>query len=706
MCEVSKSGTTFLGLSRGAERLGLKTFGLSLTFDSLSKEMQLPCIVHWKQKHFIVVYNINKKTVFVSDPSHGIIQYSIAEFLEGWQSEMGEPRGVALFFEPTVDFQPEHTTQETKVSLFYLWKYLVKYKQLLLQLCFSVLAVTAIQLVFPFLTQALVDQGIQNQNFNFVFLVLAAQLMLFLSRTSLEVIRSWILMHIGTRLQISLLSDFFIKLMKLPISFFDQKVTGDILQRVNDQKRIEGFLTVTSLNSIFSVVNLIVFGAVLWFYNFFIFLVYISGAAAFFLWVLLFQKRRADLDFKLFSESSEEQKKVIELVEGMQELKLNNAEREKRGGWEEIQAKLFKIEVKTLSLEQFQVVGASFINELKNILITILAAKLVIEGELTLGMMLAISFIIGQLNGPILQIIDFLHSSQKAQLSLQRLVDVQSNADEERPEDTLVADLDENQSIEFRGVGFKYKGAPQALFTDLNIELPANKITAFVGASGTGKTTLLKLLLKIYTPYAGKITIGSENLRNISPSYWRRQCGVVMQDGFIFNDTIAKNIAMGDGSIDMDRLRTAIDISNVRQFIDDLPLGWNTVIGCDGRGLSVGQKQRILIARAVYKSPKFIFFDEATSSLDAENEREIMNNLRAFFKNRTVAIIAHRLSTIRNADRIVVLGDSGVIETGTHDDLIKSKGHYYRLVKNQFENEVQDSYDKLTTLSKSNAGIF
>lgn len=702
---MSRSGTSFLGLSRASEKLGLKTFGLSLTFDSLSKEMQLPCIVHWKQKHFIVVYKVTKKTVFVSDPSHGLIQYPISEFLDGWQSEKRVARGVALFFEPTVSFQSESSKEEPKVSLFFLWKYLVKYKQLLLQLCFSVLAVTAIQLAFPFLTQALVDHGIQDQNFNFVFLVLAAQLMLFLSRTSLEVIRSWILMHIGTRLQISLLSDFFIKLMKLPISFFDQRATGDILQRVNDQKRIEGFLTVTSLNSIFSAVNLIVFGAVLWFYSFLIFLIYALGAAAFFLWVLLFQKKRADLDFKLFSEQSEEQKKVIELVDGMQELKLNNAEREKRAGWEHIQSKLFKIEVKTLSLEQVQVVGASFINELKNILITILAAKLVIEGQLTLGMMLAISFIIGQLNGPILQIIDFLHSSQKAQLSLQRLVDVQTHADEERSEENLVSEVDENQGINFRNVSFKYNGSEQAVFTNLNIELSANKITAFVGESGAGKTTLLKLLLKIYSPDSGKITIGSEDLRNVSPSYWRRHCGVVMQDGFIFNDTIARNIAMGDGLIDNDRLRTAIQVSNVKEFSDDLPLGLNTVIGSDGRGLSVGQKQRILIARAVYKNPKFIFFDEATSSLDAENEKSIMDNLRAFFKGRTVAIIAHRLSTIRNADLIVVLGARGVIESGTHEHLIKSKGHYYRLVKNQFEIQVDDSCEELIGVSNSNGRV-
>lgn len=676
-----------------------------MTFDSLLKEMQLPCIVHWKQKHFIVVYKITKKTVFVSDPSHGLIQYPTTEFLEGWQSDKAAARGVALFFEPTVDFQSETSSEERKVSLFFLWKYLVKYKQLLLQLCFNVLAVTAIQLAFPFLTQALVDHGIQNQNFNFVFLVLAAQLMLFLSRTSLEVIRSWILMHIGTRLQISLLSDFFVKLMKLPISFFDQKVTGDILQRVNDQKRIEGFLTVTSLNSIFSVVNLIVFGAVLWFYSFLIFLIYSFGAAAFFLWVLLFQKKRADLDYKLFSESSEEQKKVIELVEGMQELKLNNAEREKRRGWEYIQSKLFKIEMKTLSLEQFQVVGASFINELKNIIITILAAKLVIEGQLTLGMMLAISFIIGQLNGPILQIVDFLHSSQKARLSLQRLVDVQSRADEERPEEEFVSEVDRSESITFRNVSFKYSGSEHPVFTNLNIELPANKITAFVGESGAGKTTLLKLLLKIYSPDSGKITVGSEDLKNVSPSNWRRHCGVVMQDGFIFNDTIGKNIAMGDGQIDKDRLRTAIQISNVKQFCDDLPLGLNTVIGSDGRGLSIGQKQRILIARAVYKNPKFIFFDEATSSLDAANEKSIMDNLRAFFKGRTVAIIAHRLSTIRNADLIVVLGNSGVIEAGTHEHLVKSKGHYYQLVKNQFEIKVNDSYDEVMDLSNSNGGV-
>lgn len=687
LSETTRIGASLLGLCQAAEKLGLKTFAAKVSFEKLIEEVTLPCIVHWRQNHFVVVYKIGKKKVHLSDPAHGLITYSKEEFLRNWiGSSDANAEGVVLLLEPTAEFyEREEDDKESVLGFRFLFRYLKRYKKLISQLIFGLLAASIIQLAFPFFTQAIVDVGIQNQDLNFILLILLAQLMLFLGRISLEVIRRWILLHIGSRVKISLISDFFIKLMKLPISFFDRKVTGDIIQRIYDHRRVENFLTVTSLNVIFSLITFIVFGLVLLYYNFLVFTIFLVGSLIYVGWIMLFQRRRKDLDYKHFSQLSNEQTKVIELIQGMQEIKLHRAERQKRWSWEYIQARIFKIEIKNHSLEQYQTVGASFINELKNILITVLTAKLVIDGQLTLGMMLAVSYIIGQLNAPLLQLVEFMHSTQNAKISLERLSSIHQQKDEEATSEDKIKDIDVNSDIVVNNLSFRYPGSSDPVLKDLYFTLPANKVTAIVGPSGSGKTTLLKLLLKMYDPAKGEISIGTVNLKNVSVDLWRAVTGVVMQEGFIFNDTIASNITLGYDRIDKERLFRSLALSNAKEFVSDLPLGMNTKVGSDGVGLSTGQKQRILIARAIYKNPKYIFFDEATSALDANNEEMIINNLREFFKDRTAVVIAHRLSTVRNADQILVLDRHQIVERGNHESLITEKGVYYNLIKNQLE---------------------
>lgn len=474
--------------------------------------------------------------------------------------------------------------------------------------------------------------------------------------------------------------------MKLPISFFDTKMMGDLLQRINDHYRIEIFLTSATLNILFSFFNLIIFGIVLAFYNISILWVFLIGSLFYTLWLVFFLDRRKVIDYKRFNQMKENQNALIQLISGMQEIKLHNSERLKRWQWESIQAKLFKVSIQGLKLEQYQSAGATFINELKNIIITFLSAKAVIDGDMTLGMMLAVQYILGQLNSPLQQMILFMHTAQDAKISLERLAEIHDQDDEEKDELSKIHELPKQRDIHLKNVNFRYDG-PQSecVLKNINMEIPEGKITAIVGTSGSGKTTLLKLLLKFYAPVQGEIKVGTYNLANISNKLWRNKCGAVMQNGFIFSDNIAKNIAVGDEYIDREKIQKAIDIANIRSFIESLPLGFNTKIGGDGHGLSEGQKQRILIARAVYKNPEILFFDEATNALDANNEKAIMENLNEFFKNKTVIIVAHRLSTVKNADRIIVLEKGDLVESGAHEELVKKKGHYFNLVKNQLE---------------------
>ena len=690
LSETTRTGSNLYALGDAAEHLGFRSLGIKITLQKL-EQTPLPCILHWNKNHYVVLYNIKKGIYHVSDPAHGLLKYNSSELLKYWignNATHTTEEGVVLLLESSPKLKDYVTTTKEGDKDFgfsFLSKYILKYKRFLWQLIIGLIAASLLQLIFPFLTQSIVDVGIKNQDIHFIYLILFAQLALFIGRTAIEVIRSWILLHLSTRINISLVSDFFIKLMNLPIAFFDTRMTGDILQRINDHKRIERILTTSSLNVLFSMVNLIIFSLVLGYYSLQIFGIFLTGSILYFLWIITFLKKRKDVDYKRFSEVSQEQSKVIELINGMQEIKLHNAEKQKRWGWEFLQARLFKVSIEGLALEQYQSVGSGFINELKNILITVLSAKLVIDGEITLGMMLAISYIVGQLNSPIAQLINFIREVQDARISLDRLSEIHNKEDEEQQDQDKITEISKDLNFMFENVSFSYVGSNQFVLKDLDVDIPANKITAIVGTSGSGKTTLMKLLLKFYEPNKGHIKLGHHNLKHVSQKTWRNECGVVMQEGYIFSDTIANNIAVGVDYIDKIKLAHAVDVANIKAFIESLPLSYNTKIGMEGVGLSTGQKQRLLIARAVYKNPNFLFFDEATSALDANNEKVIMEKLNVFFKNKTVVVIAHRLSTVKNSDQIVVLDEGHIVEVGNHHTLVKQKGHYYNLVKNQLE---------------------
>ncbi|UII30233.1 peptidase domain-containing ABC transporter [Fulvivirga ulvae] len=685
---ITREGVSLLGISDAAESIGFRTLAAKIPFDKLKEEAPTPFIAHWRQQHFIVVYGFKKNHVLVSDPAHGLVKLTKKEFLDGWLSDTdkGQEIGVVLLLEPAPDF---YTTEDEKVNksgFQFLFKYLRPYRKFITQLFIGMLVGSILQLIFPFLTQSIVDIGIQNQDLNFVTLILIAQLMLFFSRTAVEFIRGWILLHLGTRINISILSDFLIKLMRLPVSFFDTKMIGDLLQRIGDHSRIESFLTSSTLNILFSFINLIIFGVVLAIYDLKIFTIFFIGSAIYMAWIMIFMKKRRDLDYKRFDQMSSNQSNLIQLITGMQEIKLHNSEKQKRWEWERIQAKLFKVSISGLALNQYQEAGSSFINELKNIVITFLAAKAVIDGDITLGMMLAIQYIIGQLNAPINQLVGFIHTAQDAKISLERLGEIHGREDEENINEEKITIFPEDKSLKLEHVTFQYEGPhSEYALKDISLEIPEGKVTAIVGASGSGKTTLVKLLLKFYEPTQGEIRLGDINLNNYSNRLWRDKCGAVLQDGFIFSDTIAKNISIKDDYINKEKLLYAVKVANIQEFIESLPLGYNTKIGNDGHGLSQGQKQRILIARSVYKSPEYIFFDEATNALDANNEKVIMENLDRFFVGRTVIVVAHRLSTVKNADQIIVLDKGHITEIGTHTELTKKRGDYYRLVKNQLE---------------------
>ncbi|MEO0777615.1 MAG: peptidase domain-containing ABC transporter, partial [Bacteroidota bacterium] len=656
-------------------------------YDRLIEDIPLPCIAHWRQNHFIVVTKATKKHVWVADPAAGKFRLRKEEFLDGWASHQdeGEELGILLLLEATPDFYNRDGEQLDKSSFLYLWQYLKSYKTLLAQLALGLVFLSGLQLVFPFLMQSIVDIGIKNQDTSFVMLILVAHAVLFFSQTAVEFIRSWILLHIGVRVNISLISDFLIKMMKLPVRFFDTKMTGDLLQRIQDNRRVESFLSSTTLVTIFSLLTFVIFGIVLAQYDLLIFGIFATATVIYLTWVLVFLRIRRELDYKRFDQMAENQSNLIQLISGIKEIKLHNAEKQKRWAWERIQARLFRISLRYLRVDQLQRSGATFINESKNILISFLAAKAVIDGQMTLGMMLAVQYIIGQLNGPVEQMVRFIHSAQDAKISLERMNEIHMREDEEKIEEKITI-LPEAGDLSFEKVSFQYSGphSPMVL-KNVSIDIPRGKQTAIVGTSGSGKTTILKLLLNFYQPTHGQVRLGDISLNNLLNKLWRSKVGVVMQEGFIFSDSIAKNIALGDDVVDRRRLLEAVKVANFQHFVESLPLGYNTKVGPDGMGLSQGQKQRLLIARAVYKDPEYIFFDEATNSLDAYNEMIIMENLEAFFQGRTVVVVAHRLSTVKNADNIIVLEEGEVIEQGTHEQLTQRRGAYFHLVKNQLE---------------------
>jgi len=692
--QYGKQGVSLLGLADAAESISLKSVGAKITFEQLINDAPLPAIIHWDQYHFVVLTpQSSKNKLVIADPAKGLITLNKGDFLKQWVSttENSTGKGIALLLESTpqfkeMDFSEDGQAEKKKIGWDFLFSYIKEHKTYFFQILLGLLIGSILQLIFPYLTQSIVDTGINTQNLNFIQIVLAAQLMLLFSQTMVEFIRSRILLHISTRINISLLSGFWAKLLKLPMQFFDSKHPGDIIQRIGDHHRIESFLTGTALNTFFSIFNIIIFSFVLLSYNTSIFFIFAAASFLYLLWIQVFLKYRRQLDYKRFSIASRENNATMQLVYGMQEIKLNNAENTYRWAWEGLQAGLFKINFKSLSLQQYQQMGAFFINQGKNILITFIVAKLVIEGKLTLGMMLAIQYIIGQLNSPIEQLIGFTQQAQDAKISLERLNDIHSLDDEEPAHKHFNHYLPEEHNILIKNLSFTYPGAGnEPVLKNINLTIPQGKVTAIVGMSGSGKTTLIKLLLRFYENYKGDIYLGNASFKTISPKFWRSVSGAVMQDNFVFNDNIRKNITVTNEKVDEQRLIQACKTANILSFVESLPLGFYTKLGAEGNGISGGQKQRLSIARAVYKNPQFIFFDEATNSLDANNEKVILENLQQFFQNKTVIVVAHRLSTVKNADKIIVMENGEIAEEGTHTELTLKKGKYYELVKNQLE---------------------
>ena len=692
LCVATSEGVSMLGVNEAANKLGLRTMCARTDFDTLSKAT-LPCVLHWNQNHFVVLYKVRKGRIFyVADPGKGLVKYNLEEFGKHWVStaSQGEEKGIAMFLEPTLEFYSHKVDNEEEDgsprSFQFLFGYIKQYRKYFGQIVLGLLVGSLLQLILPFLTQSIVDVGIKNQNIGFIWLILLGQLMLTISRTAIDFIRRWLLLHISLRINISLVSDFFIKLLKLPMSFFDTKLMGDLMQRMGDHSRVNSFLTQQTLSIVFSLFTFVVFSIVLLSYNWLIFAIFMLGSLLYGGWLALFLRRRKVLDYELFEQQAINNNKTYEFITSMQEIKLQDCEQRRRWEWEDVQADLFGVQMKSLKLQQTQEAGSIFINELKNIVITVVAATAVIHGQLTLGMMLAVQYIIGQLNSPVEQLMSFFYSVQDVRISLERINEIHHVDDENGKQGLETSVTDETKGIDMENINFKYD--PHALKTiidDVSLTIPKGKVTAIVGASGSGKTTLIKLMLGYYPVLGGQINIGGTDVNTLNKKWWRRQCGVVMQDGVIFSESIARNIAVDDKEIDKQRLQTAAEIACIHNYVMGLPLKYNTKIGRDGVGLSQGQKQRILIARAVYKNPDYIFLDEATNSLDANNERMIVEHLDEFYKGKTVVIVAHRLSTVKNADQIVVLDKGKVVEIGNHEELTAKRGAYYNLVKNQLE---------------------
>ncbi|GAB5465645.1 MAG: peptidase domain-containing ABC transporter [Candidatus Kapaibacteriales bacterium] len=688
-CFISREGVSLLGTSEGAESVGFRTAGYRLTYEDLIEKSSFPCIAHWEGNHFVVIYKITKKFIWIADPGRGKIKYTKKDFLDAWASGMddGEKNGIVLLLEPTPEFFSYQDEKTDKQSFKHVWNYVKPYKKYLIQLFIGLLIGSLIQLIMPLLTQAVVDIGISSNDIDFIYLVLAAQLALLVGRMTINLISDRIELHIGTRINISMVSDFLIKMMKLPLMFYDRIMIGDIFQRVEDHKRIQDFLTESALGLVYSAMNIIIFGIVIAIFDVNIFIVFLLFTFAYIIWILFFLKKLKILDQQVFEQKSKSHTKLNQIISGIQDIKLNNNELPQRWDWEKIQTKLFTVSLANLNHNQLQSTGSTLINEMKNIIITIMSATAVINGQITLGMMLSLQFIIGQLNAPLQQVIELIQKYQYAKVSLERINEIHVVENEEDENEEKVVDFPENNhTIKINDLSFSYEGKNRNMIIDqMNLEIEEAKITAIVGASGSGKSTLMKILLGFYKPTKGEIKIDNVDLYDYSTHLWKSKIGVVMQEGYVFTDTIENNIALSEEKIDRKRMAFATKVACIDEFIEQLPLGYNTKIGEQGLPISLGQKQRILIARAVYKNPHYMFLDEATSALDAKNESQIMQNLNMFYKGKTVFVIAHRLSTVVNADTIVVLDRGKIIEQGTHSELVSQKGYYYNLVKNQIE---------------------
>ncbi len=684
---VDRQGVSLMGISDAAEAIGIHSLGVKIDYDRLIDDIPLPCIAFWRQSHFVVVFKANKKHVWVGDPAAGVFKMTRKEFEEGWISDQYEGKGVGvlLLLETTPDFYATDDQEVDKSSLSYILSYFRKHRKLLFQLGLGLFFGSILQLCIPFVMKAVVDIGISLSDANFIIIMFIAYAVLFFSQTLVESLRSWILLHLGVRVNINLISDFLVKLLRQPIRFFDTRMSGDIMQRISDHQRVEQLLTSTTLTAIFSAFTFVIFGVVLFYFDPVILIIFLVGSLLYLIWVLYFLKRRKELDYKRFDQLAANQSSLMQMVQGIEDIKLHNAEKYKRWQWERIQARLYRVSARYLAVDQWQRSGARFLNESKNILISFVAARAVVEGQMTLGMLVAIQYIIGQLNGPVEQIIEFIRAVQDARISLERMNDIHQREDESSGTDKITI-LPENGDLQLEDVSFQY-GGPHSpwVLSEINLLIPQGKTTAIVGTSGSGKTTLLKLLLNFYPPTEGNVKLGDIQLQNFQIRMWRNRCGAVLQDGYIFSESIARNIALGDDIVDKKRLLKAVKLANIQDFIESLPLGYNTKIGQEGMGLSQGQRQRLLIARAIYKDPAYFFFDEATNALDSNNERQIMENLESYFEGKTVVVVAHRLSTVRNADHIIVLDQGRIIEQGTHERLVNLGGSYYRLIKNQLE---------------------
>ncbi len=714
---VSKEGVTLMGLCEAAESIGLKTLPVRVSLQEIQQQVPRPCILHWNQDHFVVLYAVKKNfwkahpTFVVADPAHALVELSEEVFRETWQNS--QEKGIALLMEPTAEFYSLSKGPQTPENSFsFLFQYLIPYRRYGLQVLLGIVFSSLLALLFPFLLQSLVDYGIQQRNYRFIHLVLFSQGLFLVGSLSVDFIRNWIVLHVSSRVSVSIITSFLTKLMKLPLRYYDSKNVGDIIQRIADHQRIESFLTGSSLQTLLALVNLVTFSVILGIYSRFILLLFGVGSLFTFLWILLFLKKRNQLDYHRFQRLREQQNSIYDLITGIHEIKLNIGERARRWEWENVQAKLFRVNIKALALQQYQEIGASLLTYAKNLTISYVIALAVIEQEFTLGIMFSISYVVGQMNSPILQLIHFLHSWQDAHMSVKRLSEIHARSDEEtdqaiarhlKMEDeaafthsfyessSLNSHLHQRSTsapgIHLEQLSFHYENSKDRLaLSRISMHIPPGKITAIVGASGSGKTTLLKLLLKFYEPTSGTIQVEGKRLKETSSQAWRKRCGVVFQDGYVFSDTIARNIAVDGQPIEEQRLMQAVKAANFLEVVEQTTMGFATKVGYGGLALSGGQKQRLLIARALYKNPAYLFFDEATSALDAENERQVLRNLETFFVDRTVVVIAHRLSTIQQADQIIVMHQGQIVQVGTHESLTAhTSGPYYELVKNQLQ---------------------
>jgi len=680
---LQKGGASLAGISEALDAVGIDAVGIRADFVELVNDVPLPAIAHWENNHFIVIHRTSIKFIYVSDPAIGLIRYNHKEFIEKWGGKHNG-KGILLLVEPNHRFGNNPVEDIAPIGLEYLYQYLLPFKKYIGQLFLGLLLASIIQLLLPFLTQSLVDYGIDYENISFIYLVVIAQIFLFLTRLASEIIRDWLLLHMSTQINITMVSDFLDKLLLLPITYFDSKTKGDFMQRIYDHHRIDEFLGGRSLSIAFDLFSIVAFGLVLGYFNIDVLIIFMIGTFLFTGWTILFLKRKALLDHKLFNLNRQDQSLLIQLITAIREIKLNGSEKRRKLEWKKVQASLYRLKIKILNVDQIQLKGGTFLNEMTSILIIFWSAKEVVFGEITLGTMLAIQFIVGSLSIPISNTMDFIVGLQRATLSLKRLSEVHSQNIEALPIDST--NIINPDDIVISNLDFGYgEGVSRKVLDDLSITIPKGKITAIVGHSGSGKTTLLKLLLKLYEPRKGNIRIGGDNLKFINVKKWREHCGAVLQDGTMFNDTFERNITESLANMPTNRkcLIEATAMANLTELVDNLPLGYDTLIGEQGSILSGGEKQRLLIARAIYKNPDYLFFDEATSALDAENEKVISENLKSFCKDKTVIIVAHRLSTVRMADQILVMNKGNIVEKGSHYELLELQGIYHKLIMNQ-----------------------